>query len=85
MSRLRLRKGYSNFGEPRLYVEDTEPDSLASVGYSIVAATLAEPLRRAFIEHLDACDCERRGGFGYCPAAMQLFRMLPESEQIILG
>jgi hypothetical protein len=61
------------------------PATLAHVGYSIVAATLAEPLRRALSTHIDEHGCAERGGFWGCDEAMRLFRLLPASEQILIG
>ncbi len=63
--------------------DEGRPETIAHVGYTIVAITLAEPLRRAFEKHLETH--EHPLGFGHCEEAMRLFRLLPESEQIILA
>jgi hypothetical protein len=84
-----LRRYRDHWGAPVIEVrsdgldEEGRPVTLARVGYQIVAATLAEPLRKAFAEHLAAH--EHPDGFGHCEEAMRLFRLLPESEQIILA
>ncbi len=86
---LYLHRYRGHFGEPVTEVRSDSMDdwgrpvTLAHVGYSIVAATLAEPLRRAFKQHLDTH--EHPDGFGHCEEAMQLFRLLPEDEQVILA
>src|SRR5581483_8921846 len=56
VSDLRLRRRQS-WNRTVTEVVDAEPDTLAHVGYSIVAATLAEPLRRALDVHLDEHGC----------------------------
>jgi hypothetical protein len=64
--------------------EDPKP-TLAGCGYGLVAALLAEPLRRAFHQHLDEHRCWARGGFAHCEEAMRLFRLLPRAEQVTIG
>lgn len=74
-------------------VVDAEPDTLAHVGYSIVAATLAEPLRRALDVHLDEHGCGTGdahdpryvGGFIHCPEASALWDLLPDCDRIALA
>jgi hypothetical protein len=67
--------------------------SLAEVGYGLAATTLAEPLRQAFRRHLDDHGCgtgDHRsptfvGGFAHCPAALRLYTLLPDGDQVAVG
>ena len=78
---LRLRKRCDHFGGYYTEVTEDEPQDIASVVYGIVAATLAEPLRRAFRAHLDEHGC----GFLSCPEAAELWDLLPDCERIAFG
>lgn len=62
-----------------------EPSTIAHVGFEVAAITMAEPLRRAFREHLDAHGCAERLGFAYCPEAVRLFELLPAGDTITIG
>lgn len=53
--------------------------------WRVVAALLAEPLRRAFEDHLDTHGCAERYGFAYCPEAMELFMLLPIGDRVIVA
>ena len=74
-------------------VLDIDPDTLAQVAFSIVAMTLAEPLRRAFHAHLDEHGCGTGdtaspryvGGFIHCSRARELWDMLPGGDRIVIG
>jgi hypothetical protein len=61
------------------------PSNVAHVGFEVAAITMAEPLRRAFDQHLDAHGCAERLGFAYCDEAMRLFRLLPIGERAIVA
>lgn len=54
-----------------------------------LAATLAQPLRDAFVAHLDGHGCgdpgSPIGGFGYCPDAMALYELLPDGDRICIA
>jgi len=82
---LRLVQRHDHFGCPYTEVVGDDPVSLAEAGFTVIAVTLAEPLRRAFRAHLAACGCAERYGFGHCPEAMRLFRLQPDGDQIILA
>ena len=70
-----------------------QPATLAHVGFEIVAATLAEPLRRAFRAHLDEHGCATRdpgdpryiGGFGHCEEAMRLWYLQPAGDRVVIA
>jgi hypothetical protein len=47
--------------------------------------TLAEPLRKAFREHLGEHGCEEPYGFAYCPDAVRLWDMLPAGDRIVIA
>jgi hypothetical protein len=81
---LRLRNRSYWYGD-RIEVTEDEPRTLASVGYGIVAMTLAEPLRKAFREHLGEHGCEEPYGFAYCPDAVRLWDMLPAGDRIVIA
>ena len=61
--------------------------------FSVVAMTLAEPLRKALDAHLDEHGCGTGdsadpryvGGFWYCPEAKRLWDMLPAGDRIVVG
>jgi hypothetical protein len=65
----------------------------ASGVWEALAVTLAEPLRRSFDEHLTEHRCGTGdprspfyiGGFGNCTTAMDLFRLLPDADRVLLG
>lgn len=70
--------------------EDHDPKAtLAHSGFELVAALLAEPLRRAFHEHLAEHGCadpDRGGhGFGHCPEAMRRWELLPDGDRVLLA
>lgn len=71
----------------QIEVTEDEPQTLAEVGYTIVAATLAEPIRRAFVAHLDEHGCGGPDGPGFihCPQARELWDMLPDGDRIVIG
>jgi hypothetical protein len=77
----------------RTEVFDDDPQTLAHVGYSIVAMTLAEPLRKALDVHLDEHGCGTGdvadpryvGGFWYCPEAKSLWDLLPDGDRIVMA
>ena len=52
-----------------------------------VAVLLADPLRRAWLQHIHPIrPCCQRGGIAWCEEAMRLFDLLPEGDQeAILG
>lgn len=79
---LRLRRHLDCFGCIQTEVVEDDPQTLAQVGYSIVAMTLAEPLRKAVRAHLDEHGCS---GVLSCPEANRLFRLLPAADQILIG
>jgi hypothetical protein len=70
-----------------------QPATLAHVGYTIVAVTLAERLRKAFDGHLaehgcatgDPQDPSYAGGFIHCPEAARLWGLLPDGDRIVFG
>lgn len=72
--------------------EKADPDFAHGV-FEAVAATLAEPLRRAFGNHLAAHGCGTGdirdpryiGGFGECPGAMALFELLPPWDKAVIA
>ena len=76
--------------DEREYGPDPKP-TIADCGYTVVAQLLAEPLRRAFVEHLDQHGCATQGhpnfvgGFSYCEEAMRLFSLLPPGDTVIIG
>ncbi|GAA2644488.1 hypothetical protein GCM10010399_92990 [Dactylosporangium fulvum] len=61
--------------------------------WAALGATLAEPLHKAFRDHLDEHRCGTGdyrsphyvGGFAHCPAAMELWELLPDGDRIVLG
>jgi hypothetical protein len=79
-----------HFGLPYTEVVATIGHSLASVGFTVAAVTLAEPLRKAFREHLDVHGCGTGdsgdpryvGGCAHCPEAMRLWDLLPDGDRI---
>jgi hypothetical protein len=70
--------------DEQVYGPDSKP-TIAEVSYTVVAQLLAEPLRRAFVQHLDDHGCAERHGFAYCDKAMRLFDLLPHAEKVIFG
>jgi hypothetical protein len=66
------------------YGPDPRP-TIASCGFEVVAALLAEPLRQAFKRHLDEHGCAEIRGFAYCPEAMRLFDLLPDGDRVVIG
>jgi len=87
---LRLSRRWSCHGTPYFVVTEDEPQDLASVALTIVAATLAEPLRKAFDRHMDQHGCGEPGnpeyaGFLRCPEALALWKLLPEGDTIAYG
>jgi hypothetical protein len=66
---------------------------MARVCYTVVAATLAEPLRRALDAHLDEHGCGTGdtadpnyvSGFLNCPDAKKLWDMLPAGDRIVIA
>lgn len=53
---LEIQRRKSIFGPPDyLVVVDTEPQTLAHVGFEVVASVLGAVLRKAFNEHLQTC------------------------------
>jgi hypothetical protein len=79
------REGCAKCGRPN-------PD-VAHTVLEYVGAVLAEPLRRQFETHLehhgcgtgDTADPRYIGGFGHCPTAMELFRLLPPGDTIVIA
>jgi hypothetical protein len=57
------------------------PQTLAQVGYELVAAMLAEPLRRALRQHMDEHGCMLFG----CTEARRLWELLPDGDRILLA
>jgi hypothetical protein len=92
MTDLRLRRSREWWGS-RTEVIDADPDTLACVGFTVVAVTLAEPLRRALDAHLDEHGCGTGdiaddryvGGFFHCSEAKRLWDMLPAGDRICIG
>lgn len=62
-----------------------DPDCWARGPWQALAATLAEPLRKAFAAHLDEHGCAERTGFAYCDEAMRLFRLLPAGDRTVVA
>lgn len=86
MSDLRLRQRRAWWGGTQTEVIDVAPDTLAVVAYTVIAATLAEPLRRALDRHLAGHGCgSRPPGFGYCPEATRLWDLLPDGDRILIA
>jgi len=93
MSDLRLRRTGAGWRGYMTEVIDVAPDTLAAAGYTVVAVTLAEPLRRALDRHLDEHGCGTGdhtdpryvGGFLNCPAAKELWDLLPDGDRIVLA
>lgn len=47
-----------------------------------VAVLLADPLRRAWCQHLDSdCSVCAADGIAWCPEAMRLFDLLPSGDR----
>jgi hypothetical protein len=88
--RLRTRRQWRG---TQTEVIDVAPDTLAAVAFTVVAVTLAEPLRRAFDKHLDEHGCGTGdpadpryvSGFIHCPAARELWDLLPDGDRIMLA
>jgi hypothetical protein len=89
---LRLRTRHEWWGD-QIEVTEDEPQTLARACFTIVAATLAEPLRRALDAHLDEHGCGTGntadpryiGGFLHCPEAEKLWDMLPAGDRIMIA
>jgi len=89
---LRLRTRHEWWGDQTEVTED-DPVTLAEACYTVVAATLAEPLRRAFLAHTDEHGCGTPGtpayaefaGFGNCPEADRLWHLLPDGDRILIA
>lgn len=53
-----------------------------------LAVTLAAPLRKAFVDHLDEHGCGAGsgptyiGGFFHCPEAKRLYELLPRGDRM---
>lgn len=78
-------------GQPSRPAVTVDPGNFAHGVWTAVAMTLAEPLRKAFADHLDEHGCSATsgptaiGGFGKCPEAMRLFELQPEGDKLIVG
>jgi hypothetical protein len=72
-----------SYGQRTITWSGPDRPTLATVALTITAATLAEPLRRAFRQHLATHDHPH--GFGHCPEAMRLSELLPPGDQIVVG
>lgn len=91
MSDLRLRRIGDSWRGYATEVTDAAPDTMASVCFTIVAVTLAEPLRRALDAHLDEHGCGTGdvhdpaycSGFIHCPGAKLLWDLLPDGDKIM--
>lgn len=70
-----------------LEVVDTEPQTLAHVGFQVVASAMGAVLRKAFTDHLATCpSCmipER--AIDQCPEGIRLFYLQPEGDAIVIG
>lgn len=79
---LRLVRRRNWLGEPYTEVVATIGHSLADVGYTVVAVTLAEPLRKALRAHLDGHQCS---GVLSCQEANALWELLPDGDRILMA
>lgn len=61
-------------------VDYPRPSDLLHDSMSVLAKLLAQPLREAFRQHLEEHD--HPAGFGACPEAMRLFKLLPAGDQM---
>lgn len=88
-----MRGEHEVYWEPldeAVYGPDPKP-TIAKVGYTIVAQTLAAPLRQALERHLDEHGCGEgnpehpnyRGGFLYCEEAKRIWDLLPPGDTIL--
>lgn len=55
--------------------------SWATGAWAALAATLAEPLRKAFRDHVDAHGCY----LDTCAKSLRLWDLLPEGDRVLLG
>jgi hypothetical protein len=71
-----------------LEVQETRPQTLAQVGYQVVASAFGAVLHKALNDHIDACPvCSQipvRPLFD-CPEAKELFYLLPAQDRILLA
>lgn len=86
-SRLQLKRHHHWSGHEWIEVVETNPRTLADVGYQVVASAMGAVLRKAFDDHIRSCpSClvPDRPLFD-CPEAKRLFYLQPEGDTVIIG
>jgi hypothetical protein len=66
---------------------EVDPDNFAHGVWTALAITLAEPLRKALADHVEACGCGKPGGGGiaWCATGSALWDLLPAGDQVLFG
>jgi hypothetical protein len=70
-----------------LEIQDTAPQDLATVGFTVVASAMGAVLRKAFREHRASCSaCLERPRWVYsCDEGKRLYELQPWGDTIALA